>query len=129
MHEIAPLNPEDCVLVLNRFKNKFDSPVHFHPEYELNFISNATDAKGMAGEHKSSIGELKLVLVGSNARHGWTNRQRKSEQIHEITIQFHHDLIHERPLSRNMMLPIRKMLVNSLQGISFSEYKKSGRKK
>ena len=70
MHEIAPPNPEDCVLVLNRFKNKFDSPLHFHPEYELNFISNATVAKRIAGEHKSSIGELKLVLVRTNARLG-----------------------------------------------------------
>lgn len=121
MREITPLTPGDCLLVFDRFKNKFDFPVHFHPEYELNFIANATGAERIVGDHKSNIGNLELVLVGPNVQHGWTNGQCTSDSIHEITIQFHHDLIHESLLARNMMSPIRKMLVNSLQGISFSE--------
>jgi len=75
----------------------------------------------MVGDHKSPIGEIELVLVGPNVYHGWNNGQCQSEQIHEITIQFHRDLIHGTLLARNMMKPIRDMLGNAALGILFSE--------
>ena len=36
--EITQLSPEDSFLVYERVKDDFDFPIHFHPEYELNFI-------------------------------------------------------------------------------------------
>jgi AraC-like DNA-binding protein len=119
--EITPLSQGDCLLVFDRLKSRFDFPVHFHPEYELNFIFQALDAERIVGDHKSLIGEYELVLVGPNIYHGWMNGQCKSKQIHEITIQFHRDLIHESLLNRNMMKPIRDMLINASHGILFSE--------
>jgi len=119
--EITPLSQGDCLLVFDRLKNKFDFPVHFHPEYELNFIQHATAAERIVGDHKSLIGEYELVLVGPNVYHGWNNGECKSEQIHEITIQFPRDLIHENLLSRNMMKSIRDLLGNASRGILFSE--------
>ena len=64
--EITPLSQGDCLLVFDRVKSQFDFPVHFHPEYELNFICQATDAERIIGDHKSLINEFELVLVGSN---------------------------------------------------------------
>lgn len=119
--EITPLTPGDCLLVFDRLKSKFDFPVHFHPEYELNFILNAANAERVVGDHKSLISGKELVLVGPNVYHGWTNGQCQSEHIHEITIQFHRDLIHDSLLERNMMQSIRDLLNNSVKGISFSE--------
>lgn len=119
--EITPLTPGDCLLVFDRLKSKFDFPVHFHPEYELNFILNATNAERVVGNHKSLIGCKELVFVGPNIYHGWTTGQCQSEQIHEITIQFHRDLIHDSLLERNMMQSIRDLLKLSVKGISFSE--------
>jgi len=119
--EITPLSQGDCLLVFDRLKNKFDFPVHFHPEYELNFIHRATDAERIVGDHKGLINGIELVLVGPNIYHGWNNGQCKSEQIHEITIQFHRNLIHESLLARNMMKPIRELLNNASRGILFSE--------
>ena len=119
--EITPLSQGDCLLVFDRIKTKFDFPIHFHPEYELNFIQNAANAERIVGDHKCQITEFELVLVGPNMYHGWNNGQCKSEQIHEITIQFQRDLIHEDLLTRNMMKPIRDLLANSSRGILFSE--------
>lgn len=119
--EVTPLSQGDCLLVFDRIKSHFDFPVHFHPEYELNFIFNATDAERIIGDHKSSINEFELVLVGPNVYHGWNNGQCKSEKIHEITIQFHRDLIHQNLLSRNMMKPIQELLTNASRGILFSD--------
>lgn len=119
--EITPLSQGDCLLVFDRVKNQFDFPVHFHPEYELNFIFNATNAERIVGDHKSNIQKYELVLVGPNVFHGWNNGRCESDQIHEITIQFHRDLIHESLLRRNMMKPIKELLANASRGISFSE--------
>ena len=118
--EITPLSQGDCLLVFDRQKNKFDFPIHFHPEYELNFIQHAANAERIVGDHKSMIDETELVLVGSNIYHGWNNGQCQSELIHEITVQFHRDLIHESLLARNMMQPIRELLNNASRGILFS---------
>ncbi len=118
--EITPLSQGDCLLVFDRMKNKFDFPVHFHPEYELNFILNASGAERIVGDHKSFIHELELILVGPNIYHGWNNGNCISDEIHEITVQFQRDLIDDSLLSRNMMKPIRYMLGNSSQGIAFS---------
>jgi len=119
--EITPLSQGDCLLVFDRIKSHFDFPVHFHPEYELNYIYQATDAERIIGDHKSFINNFELVLVGPNVYHGWNNGRCQSKEIHEITIQFHRDLIHENLLARNMMKPIRDMLANASRGILFSE--------
>ena len=71
--------------------------------------------------HKSSIQEYELVLVGPNIFHGWNNGKCKNDQIHEITVQFHRDLIHESLLDRNMMKPIKELLTNASKGILFSD--------
>jgi len=119
--EITPLSQGDCLLVFDRVKSKFDFPVHFHPEFELNFIQHATKAERIVGDHKSLIDETELVLVGPNIYHGWNDGHCESEQIHEITIQFHRDLLHESLLARNMMQSIRELLLNASRGILFSE--------
>ncbi|MBC8005337.1 MAG: helix-turn-helix transcriptional regulator [Verrucomicrobia bacterium] len=117
--EITPLSQGDCLLVFDRKKSQFDFPVHFHPEYELNFIVNATGAQRIVGDHTCYINEYELVLVGPNVYHGWNNGKCTSDHIHEITIQFHRDLIHESLLARNMMKSINELLFNASRGILF----------
>lgn len=119
--EITPLLQGDCLLVFDRTKNQFDFPVHFHPEYELNFIFNAPGAQRIVGDHTSDITDYELVLVGPNVYHGWNNGHSTGGHIHEITIQFHRDLIHESLLARNMMKPVRELLANASRGISFAD--------
>jgi len=119
--EITPLSEGDCLLVFDREKSHFDFPVHFHPEYELNFISNAADAERIVGDHKSFIHSHELVLVGPNVYHGWNDGNCRNVRIHEITIQFHRDLIHESLLMRNMMKPLKDLLNNASRGILFSD--------
>jgi YesN/AraC family two-component response regulator len=107
-------------MVFARTKNKFDFPLHFHEEFELNFIDNAKGAKRIVGDNIEVISESELVLVGSDIPHGWFTHECKSDEIHEITIQFHRDLFDEKFLQRNQMSFIRSMLERSSRGISFS---------
>ena len=121
MREITPLTQSDCFAILSRTKEEFNFPVHYHEEFELNFIQNAKGAKRVIGGHIEAIDELELVLVGPNLQHGWFNHQCKSREIFEITIQFHRDLIDEKFLQRNQMSFIRNMFQQSLRGILFPQ--------
>ncbi len=119
-HEITPLTPNDCFMVFDRLKSKFNFPVHFHEEYELNFIENAKGAKRIVGDNIEAIDTLELVLVGSNLPHSWLNYESQNQDIHEITIQFHRDLFDDKFLQRNQLSFIRTLLERSARGISFS---------
>ena len=119
--EITPLLKEDCLLVFDRIKSEFDFPVHFHPEYELNLIVGANGAKRIIGDHVDYIGDFELVLVGPNLFHGWEQGNCKEKEIHEFTVQFHHDLFERSLLDRNIMKQVKALLHKSLKGILFKE--------
>jgi len=119
--EITPLAPEDSFLVFDRVKDDFDFPVHFHPEFELNFILNGKGVRRVVGDSMEEISEIELVLVGPNLQHGWQLHNCKSKAIHEVTIQFHNDLFDAKLLARRIMKPIRDMFERSSHGILFSE--------
>ena len=120
LREITPLTQSDCFTLFSRVKSEFDFPLHYHEEFELNFIQNAKNARRVIGDHIEDIDELELVLVGSNLQHAWFTHHCKSNEIREITIQFHKDLFDEKFLRRNQLSFIRNMLEKSAKGIQFS---------
>ena len=93
-----------------RSKKDFDFPLHFHGEFELNFIKMLAGAKRIIGDHVEEIGDTELVLVGPNLQHGWFTHKCKGKLIKEITIQFHRDLFDEKFLQRNQMSFIRTLI-------------------
>jgi len=121
LREITPLTQNDCFTLFSRVKSEFDFPLHYHEEFELNFIQNAKNARRVIGDHIEDIEELELVLVGSNLQHAWFTHNCRSKEIREITIQFHKDLFDEKLLRRNQLSFIRTMLEKSLRGILFSK--------
>jgi YesN/AraC family two-component response regulator len=121
LREITPLTKGDSFLVFDRVKDNFDFPIHYHPEFELNFIKNAKGVRRVIGDHMEEIDDVELVLVGPNLYHGWEMNVCKSKKIHEITIQFHNDLFDEALLSRRIMQSIREMFNRSIHGILFSK--------
>src|SRR5688572_22823915 len=120
IREITPLTSGDCFTVHSRIKTVFDFPLHYHEEFELNFIQHAKGAKRVIGDHIEEIDDLELVLVGPNLQHGWFTHKCDNSEIKEITIQFHRDLFDEKFLQRNQMNFIRSMFERSLRGILFS---------
>jgi AraC-like DNA-binding protein len=120
MHEITPLTPGDCFTIFSREKQKFDFPLHYHDEFELNLILNASGAKRIVGGHMEVINDLELILLGPNLYHAWTTHHCCSESITEVTIQFHHDLFDDKFLSRNQLGFVKNMLERSRRGICFA---------
>jgi AraC-like DNA-binding protein len=117
--EITPLTQNDCFTIFSRVKQDFDFPLHFHEEFELNLILNAPGAKRIVGDNIEEITDMELVLVGPNLSHVWTTHNCKSEEITEVTIQWHKDLFDDKMLRRNQLSFIRKMFERSARGILF----------
>lgn len=119
--EITPLTPNDCFTIFSRVKKEFNFPLHYHEEFELNLILNATGAKRIVGDHIEIIDDLELVLVGPNLSHAWFTNKCVSPEIKEVTIQWHKDLFDDKILRRNQLSFIRKMFERSAKGIAFSK--------
>jgi AraC-like DNA-binding protein len=120
MREITPLTQNDCFTIFSRVKREFSFPLHYHEEMELNLILNAKGARRIVGDHIDSIDDFELVLVGPNVYHAWFTHQCMSEEIREVTIQWHKDLFEDKLLRRNQLSFIRNMMERSQKGILFS---------
>ncbi len=118
--EITPLTEHDCFMIFSREKDRFDFPLHYHEEYELNFIMHAGGARRIVGDHMEEIDDLELVLVGPNVEHVWMDHHCKSKKITEVTIQFHAQLLDAKLLRRNQLSFIRSLFDNASRGIAFS---------
>lgn len=120
--EITPIKENDCFLIFDRERNTFDFPLHFHPEFEINYIYNAKGAKRVVGDHIGEVDDYELVMVGPNLYHGWeNNKYNRVNQLHEITIQFTHGLYTSEMLNKNILKPIKELLLKAERGISFSK--------
>ncbi len=120
MREITPLTQSDCFTLFSRVKEKFDFPLHYHEEYELNLILHAKGAKRIVGDHVEEIDEVELVLVGPNLCHAWFTHKCQGGQIRELTIQVHKDLLEDRLLRRNQLSFIKTMFEMAQRGILFA---------
>ena len=118
--EITSLSPQDCFLVMNRIRDSFDYPVHFHPEMELNFIQNGKGMKRTVGESTEEIDDYELVLLGPNVYHGW-EMNKCNHSVQEVTIQFNDDLFSEAFMRKTIMRPLSHMFERSVHGILFDK--------
>jgi len=82
---------------------------------------NGKGVKRVIGDHMEEIDDIELVLVGPNLQHAWLTHKCTSNDIFEVTIQFHKDLFDEKILQRNQLSFIRKMFEKSVRGILFSK--------
>jgi AraC-like DNA-binding protein len=119
--EITQLTPEDCFIIFDRVKDKFDFPIHFHPDYELNFIYNGKGVRRIVGDHIGEIDEFELVFLGKNLVHCWEIHQCKNSDIREICIHLQSNLLDDNLLNREVFKPIKDMFLRSKNGILFSK--------
>lgn len=121
LREITPLGENDFMYVADRRKKEFDYPIHVHDILELNFVANAAGCRRVVGDSSEVIGDLDLVLITSpNLEHVWEQHECKSDDIHEVTIQFRLDF--DTPTSwfqTNPFKSINRMLIRAKRGLAF----------
>jgi AraC-like DNA-binding protein/quercetin dioxygenase-like cupin family protein len=119
LRELVPISDDDFFIVLNHINAKFDFPLHFHPEIELNLVLNSS-GKRIIGDSVVEYTDCDLAIIGPNTPHLWTGI-KDNTNAHVITIQFHENLFSENTLNRKLAIPIRELLERSKRGIAFSK--------
>lgn len=115
--EITPLASDDLFIVLNHPNAKFDYPVHYHPDYEINLVMN-THGTRIVGDSEEEFGMLDLAMIGPNLPHAWKGNIVNGN--HVITIQFSDNLLNFPILEKRLFAPIKQLLLESQRGITFS---------
>jgi len=119
VREITPLTQHDCFTIFSRVKKAFDFPLHYHEEFELNLILHGKGSRRIVGDHVGEIDDVELVLIGPNLAHAWFTHRCTSNEIKEVTIQFHKDLFDEKFLRRNQLHFIKRLFELAGRGILF----------
>lgn len=119
LREITPLTQHDCFTIFSRKKKAFTFPLHNHEEMELNLIMHAPGTQRIIGDHIDVIDDIELVLIGPNLPHGWFTHHCTSDEILEVTIQFHKELFCQNLLQKNQLIYIRNLFENAKRGVLF----------
>lgn len=120
IHEITPLKGRDSLYIADRRKKEFTYPIHNHEVFELNFVEHAAGVRRVVGDSNEVIGEYDLVLITSpDLEHVWEQNTCQSDDIREVTIQFHVDLNENGFLTRTPFHSIRKMMLEARKGLCF----------
>lgn len=113
-------------LVSNSFKaehqvrEKFDTPWHYHSEYELTLILSSKGVR-YVGNTFEDFCEQDLVLLGPNLPHCWTTIGPQRVAASAIVIQWRDDLLGKEWLNCKEFEIFKGLFKLSQQGVKFDE--------
>ena len=113
--EICPITGEDLFIILDHTNAKFEYPIHCHPEYEINLVIN-TKGTRVVGDSEEAFSDLDFVMTGPYIPHVWKS---ELETNHVVTIQFSEELLNFQIMNKRLFLPIKQLLLDSMQGLCF----------
>ena len=113
---------KDSLYIADRRKKEFTYPIHNHEVFELNFVEHAPGVRRIVGDSNEVIGDYDLVLITSpDLEHVWEQNTCTSDNIREVTVQFHANLSDENGfLATNPFYTMRKMMMEARKGLAFS---------
>ena len=65
--EITPIAADDLFIVLNHPNAKFDYPVHYHPDYEINLVMDTYGSR-IVGDSVEAFEALDLIMRSSRRK-------------------------------------------------------------
>lgn len=120
LKEMIPLSSEDCFLIKQRTKKRFDFPLHIHREFELNYLENAKGALRIVGDAMEKIEDLDLVLIAGGVRHAFSNSDCSCNQVFQITIQFNASIF-DSLLDKRLFRSVKEMFEKAAGGLVFGQ--------
>jgi AraC-like DNA-binding protein/mannose-6-phosphate isomerase-like protein (cupin superfamily) len=100
-------------------KAEFDTPWHYHPEFELTFILSGRGIR-YVGNGFEYFEENDLVLLGPNLPHCWRNAGVQKGNSSAIVIHWEEDLLGNGWLSKHEFDSIAQLLAKAQHGIQYS---------
>ena len=95
---------------------------HFHPEYELNFITE-TSGRYFVGDHTGTFKPGQVCMMGPNLPHNWVSDVPQGEHVERrcIVLQFSGKCIRRGIEAFPELGRLERLLADSQRGILFSE--------
>lgn len=110
--------------IIRRFEIPYiDFPVHMHPEFEINFVTNAKGVR-IVGDSIKNFETHDLVMTGPYLPHQWkTNEEThfSKEKSEQVVIQFHQEFMGKDFLERKETAQIKTLIEKSKRGILFGK--------
>ena len=98
----------------------FDTPWHFHPEFELILIENSTGKRFM-GDNIAEFDAQELVLIGPNLPHFWQNDPAADlSEARAYVVHFGTDFLGETYFKLPELLPVQTLLELARTGLKIS---------
>jgi AraC-like DNA-binding protein len=118
-YEIVQPGNRQSFLARKFDKWAFDGPYHFHPEYELTFITKGT-GKRYVGSNMGDFLIDDLVLLGPNLPHCWKLEPPGDQcDAGAIVIQFTANFLGDDFFNKPELQDIKKLFKKAASGISF----------
>jgi len=119
-YEIVQPGNRQSFLARKFDKWAFDGPYHFHPEYELTFITKG-NGKRYVGSNMDDFFTGDLVLLGPNLPHCWKlESPGEQSDAGAIVIQFSANFLGDDFFNKPELQDIKKLFKKAVSGISFS---------
>jgi AraC-like DNA-binding protein len=113
---VSLIDSKSFKVIRQESKQEFDFPWHYHPEFELTYISNSQGVR-YVGNNIENFYENDLVLLGSNLPHCWINSNDQEEPSKAVVIYLNQDLV--KWLGEEPFNGIHSLFGKSNQGIRF----------
>jgi AraC-like DNA-binding protein/mannose-6-phosphate isomerase-like protein (cupin superfamily) len=101
-------------------KDEFDTPWHYHPEYELTYIQSSSGVR-YVGNTFEDFEAGDLVMLGPDLPHCWRNTGIQKVPASAIVIHWGKELLGDHWLHKDEFESIRKLLARSTKGLKFEK--------
>ncbi len=97
----------------------FDAHWHFHPEFELTYISKGEGIR-YVGNNIQKFEPGDFVLIGSNLPHCWKDNIQNKGLVASIVFQWNHEILGANWIQKNEFKNIETLLKKASKGIKFN---------
>jgi AraC-like DNA-binding protein len=115
---VSLLESKPFAVIKQDNKQEFDFPWHYHPEFELTFISQSQGVR-YVGNNIENFSDHDLVLLGSNLPHCWINTAGQEQPSGAIVVYLNQELI--QWLTSGQFDAINQLFEKSSRGVKFSK--------
>lgn len=111
---------KDSIHLRHLILDNFDAPFHYHPEYELTYISKGKGIR-YVGMKSEEFKEGDFVLLGPNLPHCWINEStQENEKVEAYVIQFQGEMFENTFMKLSEFGPLANLFQDAKAGIVFS---------
>jgi AraC-like DNA-binding protein len=115
------LKPEDSFRTFLKKQDVQQTPLHYHPNYEMNFVINGLGTR-YVGDNIEQFEEGDLILLAPNIPHCWKNTDKGQQPYSSLVIQWKDDFLGSGWDNISEFGNIRRLLKLSSKGIKFDKY-------